>query len=570
MANTGPNSSGLKRYAPFIAIVVVVGVVIAVLAATSSSDKKPAATTQTTSPTAAKGDIITYNEAKAAGTLGKYTWSDTCNTTTGLVQLSEFNAPPCVPKFTGNNGGNTSPGVTADTIKVAYYVAKVDPIGDGFAKTIGGYDSPSDIAKTIKGYGEIFSKATELYGRKIEFLPLQGSGASTDETAAQADAEKAKSMGVFAVIGGPSQTRSFSSTLAKDKILCIGTCLLSQPEAYYKANSPYIYPGISPDQTHQFTTEFVVKQLKGKNADFAGDEFKGKPRTYAILSYDTKDGQYKASLDQWQSDFEAQGVHIIGRKDYFLDVNTVQADAATIIQKLKEFNATTVIYTGELFSPRYFTAEATKQKYFPEWVISGTVLADTAIAARSFDQEQWKHAFGLGLVPARTPRVEGAPYQIYECGLGIKPPADNTQGIELANANVLFNGLTLAGPKLTADAFHDGLFGQAPAPRDEPGHLRSVSSYGDHGIWKNGTDYGSTDDTSIIFWDPKATGEDETGNDGVGEYRYFENGKRYRPGEIPSDVKLFDPTNTVTYYADGGPAGTKPVPDALKPPPCKK
>ena len=35
---------------------------------------------------------------------------------------------PCVPKFTGTNGGAVgAPAVTADTIRIGYYIAKADP-----------------------------------------------------------------------------------------------------------------------------------------------------------------------------------------------------------------------------------------------------------------------------------------------------------------------------------------------------------------------------------------------------------------------------------------------------------
>ena len=54
----------------------------------------------------------------------------------------------------------------------------------------------------------------ELYGRKIELVRSSGTGGSTDEVAAKADADKAAAAGVFAVIGGPAQARSFQTELA--------------------------------------------------------------------------------------------------------------------------------------------------------------------------------------------------------------------------------------------------------------------------------------------------------------------------------------------------------------------
>jgi len=39
-------------------------------------------------------------------------------------------------------------------------------------------------------------------------------------------------------------------------------------------------------------------------------------------------------------------------------------------------------------------AQATKQEWFPEWFITGAVFQDIAIFARSYDQQQFAHAFG--------------------------------------------------------------------------------------------------------------------------------------------------------------------------------
>src|SRR5438309_207141 len=83
---------------------------------------------------------------------------------------------------------------------------------------------------TVKGYVSVFNAVAELYGRKVELVKLSGTGTSTDEAAARADALKAKDLGVFAVIGGPSQAKGFSAELAANHILCIGSCIVAQPQ----------------------------------------------------------------------------------------------------------------------------------------------------------------------------------------------------------------------------------------------------------------------------------------------------------------------------------------------------
>jgi cytosine/adenosine deaminase-related metal-dependent hydrolase len=80
---------------------------------------------------------------------------------------------------------------------------------------------------------------------------------------------------------------------------------------------------------------------------------------------------------------------------YALDPATLQETASNAITKLKSAGVTTVIFAGDPIAPRDFTQEATAQDYFPEWFLNLSVLIDTNVFSRTYDQEQWKHAFGL-------------------------------------------------------------------------------------------------------------------------------------------------------------------------------
>jgi len=47
------------------------------------------------------------------------------------------------------------------------------------------------------------------------------------------------------------------------------------------------------------------------------------------------------------------------------------------------------------------TKEATTQNYFPEWFLNLSVLIDTNVFSRTYDQQQWKHAFGISALTTR-------------------------------------------------------------------------------------------------------------------------------------------------------------------------
>ena len=108
---------------------------------------------------------------------------------------------------------------------------------------------------------------------------------------------------------------------------------------------------------------------------------------------------------------------------------------------------------------------------------------------------------------------------------------------------IFFTGVHLAGPRLTAASFRDGLF-RYPADRPQAPTLLHTS-WGDHGVWP-ATDYAWGDDFTVIWWDPTVSGPDEVGNAGKGLYRYALGGARYLPGHWPQDVGLYNVGQSIT------------------------
>jgi hypothetical protein len=309
--------------------------------------------------------------------------------------------------------------------------------------------------------------------------------------------------------------------------------------------------GPTPEQAGLMATEMIKTQLVGKPVSFAGGDLNGKPRTFALLSYDTPDGKYKASWDQLYSNLGKAGVPLAknGHVSYFLNLTSLSADARTIANKLKSIGATTIVFTGDPIFPNYLTHQMTQQGYFPEWVMAGTVLADTNIFGRTFDQQQWQHAMGLLLTPAtvKLPKNMQDSYTVYQWWYGKPPVRENGFAITEGEVQLLTTGIQLAGPHLTPETFRDGLF-HAPTQSAGQGSIGTIVTYGDHGYWQ-GTDWGGLDNAGIIYWDPNATGNDETGSPGKGMYRLVDGGRRYLPGHWPTTpIKLFDPAGTVTTY----------------------
>jgi Periplasmic binding protein len=473
-----------------------------------------------------------------------------CDPATERVKIPTVYSPPCVAPFKGKNGGATAQGVTGDEIKIVVYNGdpQKDPLLAGQLRAAGASLDVSQIQDTWKGYIDIYNRMFEFYGRKISVEFFVGTGPGSDSAAAKADAIAIADKKPFAVLGGPLQsTTVFGDELAHRGVMCIGTCSLSMPEKLIEANKPYLYTyAPSPEEAATLTGEFVGKQVGKGKAQYAGDDAtRNKNRVYGILHYNTPDGQYDGLFASLQSGLKKHGITAKAEQSFFLDLARAQETARTVITKMKDAGVTTIIYTGDPIMPGSFTKEATAQDYHPEWIIGPTVLADTSIFARTFDQEQWSRAFGVALVPGRTPESLDQTRQLYEWFHG-SPPPNNTYGVINPSVFQFATGAMLAGPKLTPQSLRDGLFRYPPSGGDS---ISPTLSWGKHGFWP-GTDYSGSDDAGMLWWDPTAVGEDEVGKVGNGLYRYADGAKRYTRGKFPAKGQggLFDTATSVTIF----------------------
>jgi hypothetical protein len=537
----------LLRYAPFVGILLAV-VLIWLLFGRSDDDNSA-----TPNPSGGgKGPVVF-----SAANKGSVKWGPNCDTARGTVAVPLTYAPPCVEPFNGDNGGATAQGVTSDTIKIALYQAQPDILEQTFFQQSGSDESLNAELDTVKQYVQFFESHYETYGRHVEIVPVKASGPPDDEAAARSDAIKvATEVKAFASWGGPSQTEAYASELAARGVMCIGDCLLAATDQYVKESKSHVwltFPSI--EQLSEHWSAFLMRELAGRSAEFAGDPaLRGQKRIFGVVRFD----ESFAGLDQAGASFvkqlRAKGAPLKADIPYELDLAKAQENARNMIAKLKQAHVTTVIFAGDPVTPASLTAEATAQNYFPEWVVLGAAYTDTSLFGRSYDQKQWSHAFGVSTLP--TPVVPEADqlYSILVWQSG-KGPEAKTFKVLVQAPLIFYTALQLAGPKLTADTFREGLF-RFPSGQTHPTQLHI--SWGDHGIWPS-TDYFGSDDATQIWWNPDARGVDEVGNDGKGMWEYSRGGKRYLPGQWPKgEPPVFDASTSVTQFKTLPPADRPP------------
>ncbi len=541
----------LARYVPAIAV----AVAIAVAGAVTGADDR---VTGPREPVGTSSLPLTFDEAAARGQ--QVDWGASCDTTRGQVAVPLWYAPPCVVPWTGgDNGGATAPGVTADEVVVAVYQAQPDLLEQTILERSGSDEALDSELETNQQYVDFFEASYQTYGRHVRLVPIRASGPPDDDISARADAIKvATEIGAFASFGGPSQTTVYADELAARGVLCVGDCTTAAPESFLRSRSPYVWPTLaSPDQAAHHWAAFIGKELDGRRARFAGDaELRHRQRRFGVVRYDDEPGTFDQSFARLRELLRARDVDLATELPYQLDLESSQEAARATIAGLREADVTSVVIAGDPVFPLFLTEEATAQGYFPEWVVLGYAYTDTAVFGRQYDEQQWKHAFGVTLLPTRQADDidELASILVWQTG---QPPIAKTFRLLVQAPLLFFTGLHLAGPNLTAATFRAGLF---RFPGDRPTRSPFLHlSWGRHHIWP-GVDLTAGDDAAVVWWDPDASGPDEVGNAGTGLWRYAREGRRYLPDEWPDGhVGLYDDATSVTILEELPPDARPPA-----------
>jgi hypothetical protein len=252
-----------KRYGPIVVVLALIGAAVLVFGDGSDDGDDEAATD---GASASEEELIasgpmTWQKAELEGETDSIDWGPNCDTETGKLKLVSVYAPPCVEPFEGENGGATSPGVTAETVKVVEYIADpaLDPLTTAFAAGAGAEIDPESAAETVQGFADLYNRMYETYGRRVEIEVYTGTGAGADLEAARADAIAIAEKEPFIVVRGSGQAGPvFATELASRGIVCASFCATAVPEEIVEQYQPYIWQSTpTPDQAAALSAEMI-------------------------------------------------------------------------------------------------------------------------------------------------------------------------------------------------------------------------------------------------------------------------------------------------------------------------
>ncbi len=475
--------SAVLRYKGILLAVIVFAAVITFVP--SLHDKSVAKPPQST------GKFTPYKppgEGLSGTTVGGYT----CTPGRRQVPWSLY-APYCVPKWTGTNGGSTSPGVTATTVNVSVNYAS----NGGLCPFLASMESKSIASealfkKMINTYVALFNKDFELWGRKVVIKYFNGQGCyasellGQDQAQAEADAQTAASLNVFADTSMLYSAPPYDTALAQKHIIAIGGEFM--PHSWFQQNAPYEYSTIASCSKFMTSVVQIIKNsINGLPAIYAGN--KSYHHELAKIGLIYPSAAFLAPCAQ-QVKSELKADHIPITATFVYDISnfgSVGNEATAVMSDFHQKGVTTVICGCDPVTPMYMAGAAAQQGYYPEWIpmtlgdgVTRGIMGSTAA------KSEWAHAI--------TNFVQTTPPHDQEYALAYKIATGHqlhglinvvTAGGVYSDILLLFSALQQAGPDLTVQSFQRGMWSLPPSVQDAsmggwaflPGHYTTPSNF---------------------------------------------------------------------------------------------
>lgn len=398
--------------------------------------------------------------------------------------------PACVPVWSGNNGGATMPGVTGTEIKVVYVVAQANPEVNAILARENLAASADEICAGIQAWVTYLNKRYDFYGRKIVSMDGPGTNSGSknpdqskchypyfqsqcsltppDEKCYRAEADTiAKMHPAIAFFTGDG---AIVYRLAQDHIVTATGNLA--PDSYYQQLKPYLYGITNGSVQARLFAEYWCKKLADKPVQYGGtapgdvQDPDSNPTTPPPIrklgiSYYLNPADHTAEEDAKELLGLVTG-GMCGKKgdafmiSYTSDITTAQQQTNTYIAEMKKNGATDATCFCDPIAPVFSSKGMEEQNYHPENVGTGSGLLDYDVLAQLYDQDVWRHTFGLSNIGNSLPFEQSDAVKAWH-DVGNSGDPDKTENLGFTYWEFIGMLLMAAGPNLTPQSIAAGV-----------------------------------------------------------------------------------------------------------------
>ena len=467
-------------------------------------------------------------------------------------QTADPLSPPCSAyRFQGDNGGSTYQGVTGGVVKLLIYFD-----ANGTLDTARGADTPTpntiinlddppqpnEIGSTFvnRAWEHYFNLHYQTYNRHVQFWvqygSLNSSGVADANTRAADAAFGYSTVHPFAVLdygafGGYQGV--YNNYMTSHGVLIFGSAY-GRSEAYYQK-----YPGlqwgflppIEVDAQHY--AQLVCTKLKGLPTSYAGTALNGKPRKFAFMADgDPSSQNYQEEDQEVLADLKSTcglvpGVTVSFPHDgYAVDNSELPTYSTENMAKLSSDGVTTILWPVGFETKQ---SQAAQQiGYQPEWIMGDDQNQACDFCADFQDQTTWAHAIDMTSViytPALPKEICYQQYRTVDSQVvdsDVDLYACNGPGATYFDLRQVFDGIQVAGPKLTPQSIDEGFHAIPPVPS---------TNNQTPGCYYNANDYTCIKDDVLEHWNP--SGNDPNSSQ-PGCWQMAENGNRFLSGQFPA------------------------------------
>ncbi|HVL80628.1 MAG TPA: hypothetical protein VM840_03440 [Actinomycetota bacterium] len=427
-------------------------------------------------------------------------------------QTEDPMSPPCSAFFEGSNPGATAKGVTAEEVQVLVQYEKaasdqknqpVDCAGDV-------RDDDDHLDRLCRAYMRFFNDRYQTYDRRVRLWSGHG-----DIGKQWADIDAKIKPFAKAGVGYTSEALE-TGTMA--------VAFQGAPRTSYRRRSPgSISFRQDLDDQSQLAATYICLRLAGGKARYAGDPtMHDDPRRFGLWAAQRNQIETTMLMAALK---ERCGIEPYALYDW--------QDATGAAQMQREGVTSVIVHLSDT-SVATVTQAASRQGWFPEWIVPGSnrlLGLDTNFLARTFPvQAQWANAIGLTFDLRRAEISDQPWHRAYREGCPDCPPLTGTQtyaaiqGYE--SMAMLFYGIQAAGPRLTYHNLVRGLEAIPPRQSTNPYAPAAYFAPGNSSYLK---------DAAAIWWDPSGQ---PPGSAAKGCWRLPQDGRRYRAGEWPEGDSL--------------------------------
>ena len=472
-------------------------------------------------------------------------------------QTADPLSPPCVPNFTGDNGGATYRGVSRDEVRVLVrFAGGIELVGGPPTNTTTPTDVLVDLDQPpaadeqftvtkLRIWQTYFNRHLQLYGRHLHlFVYFDGNSHAGGNDAPDHQRRAALallwSVNPFAVIQAPTLSEAddggaFLDTFAKAGVVAFDPVSFLPHDRLDRV--PNRIWGYIPtaDQISDLFGSYVCQKVVGQPVALSGNPAEnGTPRRLGLLyPDDTRPLLYKQVTAEVRRRLSDCGAPVVASAPLPADrecgeEGTQSAPAAIpqaagAVQAFKTAGVTTVLWLG--CNDEDIPAAAVAAGYLPEWILLGdgfrdetfTVVGDNADV--SFDHHAvlvtWQsvsprmgqsrcYAGQREVDPSLPADPEPLPRRVYAAipgaHLDSPPPFDvaseaSTGCFMYPPLLQAFGAIQLGGPRLTANSLAAGLHGLPY--QSSPSPETPSCFYGDG--------HSCIRDAVSAYWDAQAT-----------------------------------------------------------------